>query len=283
MADAPALATPPAAPAVPAAPAAPAAPAPPAASPIPWLDGADELTTGYAANKGWKDAKDVVSSYQNLEKLLGADRVGRTVTLPGDKAEPAEVEAFYNKLGRPAEASGYKLDVPQGQSTEFADTAKKWFHEAGLTAKQAETVSKHWSEYVATQTTAMQQKQLETVEADKQALVKEWGAAHQQNVALAQQTRAALGVSNEEVDGIAQVLGLKRTIEMFHKLGQRTGEGDFVTGNAPSNFGSAMTPAQAKARIDALRADKGFVGRYVKKDVEAVAEMTRLHKLAYPV
>lgn len=271
----------PAAPAAPVTPAAPAAPVTPA-SPIAWLPSADEATVGYVQNKGWDDPSKLVSSYQNLEKLIGAERAGRTVTMPGDKAEPAEVEAFYNKLGRPAEASGYKLDVPQGQPTEFADTAKKWFHEAGLTAKQAETVGKHWNEFIATKTAAAQQTQMEKAQLDQQALQKEWGAAHAQNLQLAQQTRANLGVSNEEVDGIAQTLGLKRTIELFHKLGQRTGEGDFVAGNGPTNFGSAITPAQAKAKIDALRADKSFAARYLKKDADAVAEMGRLHKLAYP-
>lgn len=254
-----------------------------AAAPIAWLPNADEATVGYIQNKGWDAPEKLVSSYQNLEKLVGADRAGRTVVLPGDKAEPAEVEAFYSKLGRPAEAKDYKLEVPQGQPTEFADAAKGWFHEAGLSSKQAEALGKHWNEYVAAQTTAAQQKQLETAETDKQALQKEWGAAHAQNLQLAQQTRSQLGVSDEEIDGIAQVLGLKRTIEMFHKLGTRTGEAAFVDGAAQTNgFGSAITPAQAKDRIASLRADKAFVGRYFAKDAEAVAEMTRLHQLAYP-
>ena len=38
--------------------------------------------------EGWKDNAAVVESYANLEKLLGADRAGRTVVLPGDKATP---------------------------------------------------------------------------------------------------------------------------------------------------------------------------------------------------
>lgn len=271
----------PAAPAAPVTPAAPAAPAAPA-SPIAWLPSADEATVGYIQNKGWDEPGKLVSSYQNLEKLIGAERAGRTVTMPGDKAEPAEVEAFYNKLGRPAEASGYKLDVPEGQSSELSDTAKKWFHEAGLTAKQAETVSKHWNGFIAEKTAAQAQAQQEKAQLDQQALTKEWGAAHAQNLQLAQQTRANLGVSNEEVDGIAQTLGLKRTIELFHKLGQRTGEGDFVAGHGTQDFGGVMTPAQAKAKITTLRADKTFAKRYFDKDSSALDEMARLHKLAYP-
>lgn len=250
--------------------------------PIAWLPDADEATVGYIQNKGWDEPGKLVASYQNLEKLIGAERAGRTITMPGDKAEPAEIEAFYNKLGRPAEASGYKLDVPAGQDTKFADTAKAWFHEAGLTAKQAEAIGKKWNEYVGGATAAQQQAQLEKAQLDQQALQKEWGAAHAQNLQLAQKTRADLGVSNEEVDGIANVLGLKRTIEMFYKLGQRTGEGDFVAGEGTSSFGAVMTPAQAKAKITALRADKGFATRYLNKDSSAVEEMARLHKLAYP-
>lgn len=267
-------ATPPAIP-----PAAPPA-TPPAAPPIPWLPEADELTVGYLQNKGFDSPAKVVESYRNLEKVFGADKAGRTVVIPADGAEPAEWDAFHSKLGRPKDAAEYKLPVPDGVPKEFSDTAAKWMHEAGLNTKQAETIAKHWNEHIAAEAQKLNDAKAVARAADVEALKTGWGAAHDENLRIAQATRKALNVADEEVDGIAATLGLKRTIELFHRLGQRTGEADFVQG-IPAASG-VMTPAQAKARIAELRADKAWADRYVRGGVAEKNELARLSKLASP-
>ena len=118
--------------------------APPVAAPN-WLDGADEVTVGYVQNKGWEKPTQVLESYRNLEKLMGADRAGNTVILPKPDATPEEFGKFYDRLGRPSDAAGYKLQVPQGGDPEFAKIAGNWFHESGLTAKQGEELAGRWN------------------------------------------------------------------------------------------------------------------------------------------
>lgn len=246
-----------------------------------WYAGADELTTGYIQNKGWKSPVEAVQSYQNLEKVLGADRAGRTVVLPGENAQAAEIEAFYTKLGRPAEAKAYKIDVPQGVAPDFAETAKGWFFEQGLTAKQAEGISAKWTEHIGKMTAEQQTAQAEALRADEAKLRAEWGAAFDQNRALAGQVQQKVGISGEEVDKIASVIGLKRTIEMLHNIGKRTGEADFITGSGrATDPNAAMTPAQAKAKIKELTGDREFVKRYTSGDTKAMAEMKRLSEFA---
>lgn len=276
---APAAPTTPAAPAAPAA-ATPAAPAAPNANPS-WLgDGTPEDVRGYTELKGWKSGKDAVESYRNLEKLLGADRAGRTVVIPGENAQAAEVEAFHAKLGRPVEAKDYKITVPEGSNTEFADTAKSWFHEAGLTQKQADVVAKHWNEYANGVMSADTQASAQKVQVEQQQLRSEWGAAYEPNIQLAAQARNKLGISNEEVDSLANVIGFKRTIQMFHDIGKRGGEADFVNGSHGNGFQGAMTPAQATARIQQLRGDPEWTKAYIKGDVSKRDEMWRLSQLA---
>lgn len=251
-----------------------------AASPIAWLPDANEEMVGYIQNKGFDSPGKVVESYRHLEKVLGADRAGRTVVVPGDGSDAKEWGVLYDKLGRPSEPSKYEIPVPEGHSPEFANEASTWFHEAGLSKKQANALAEKWNGYV----TAQAQKMNETAAAEvqKQAgeLKSEWGQAYEQNMRLAQQTRATLKVSDEEVDKISGVLGLKRTIQMFHELGSRTGEPDFATGKPGGS--NVLTPGQAQARINELKSDPGFRARYAAGNVEAKNEMARLHQFAYP-
>ena len=258
---------------------APAAPAPA----VPWLEGADDLTVGYTQNKGWKAPTDVVQSYQNLEKLLGADRAGRTVVLPGENATPEEQAAFYNKLGRPSDAADYKLPVPEGYGDpNFAKEASSKFHELGLSVKQARELTE-W--YNGKAGGAMQQTETQKVEsfkADQESLLRDWGQAHDQNVIIARNTANKLGLDAPTIDKLADALGHKGTMELLHKIGAKSGEAEFVSGDTTNSFGNALTPAQAKDQIRSLMNDKDFASRYLNKDVEAIAKMKSLHAYAYP-
>lgn len=250
------------------------------APPIAWLPDADELTVGYIQNKGWDSPAKAVESYRNLEKTFGAEKAGRTVVIPNEGADAAEWDAYHAKLGRPKDAAEYKLPVPEGVPKEFSEAASKWMHEAGLNAKQAQTLAKHWNEHLGAEAAKLNETQAAARATDAAALKTGWGAAHDENLRIAQATRQALGVSDEEVDGIASKLGLKRTVELFHRLGQRTGEADFVSGiPAPSGV---MTPAQAKAKLAELQGDRDWAGRYLKGGVAEKNELARLAKLANP-
>lgn len=251
------------------------------ASRIEWLKDADDTTVGYVQNKGWTEPVQVLEGYRNLEKLLGADKAGRTIVLPGEKAEPAEIDAFYAKLGRPAEAKDYKFAVPDGAPPEYADGFRAKAHELGLTAKQVEGLAAWNNEAVSSMSAAQQNQSVAKFQADVDALKQEWGAAHDQNVVIARNARQALGLDDKTIDAISGAIGHKGVMELLHKVGAKTGEGDFVSGGS-SNYGGALTPGQAKARIAELKTDKNFTARYLSGDAEAKAEMSRLMKFANP-
>lgn len=256
----------------------PAAPS----GPIPWLEGADELTVGYVKNKGWENPAQVLDGYRNLEKLLGADKAGNAVILPKPDASPAEFDAFYNRLGRPAEPTGYKLAVPEGMPKDFAAMAAAKMHELGLPQKTGEALGAWWNEFVTGQN-SQQETALQTAFADDERALKEgWGKAYTQELAKAQRAVQGLGVTDAQIDVMQKAMGHKATMEFFNKIGSKIGEPDFTTGQRPDGFGGSMTPEQAKAKIVEMTSDKNFVTRYVNKDAAAVAEMKRLHEFAYP-
>lgn len=255
----------------------------PAATPagaVGWLDGADELTLGYAQNKGWQNPLEAVKSYQNLEKLLGADRAGRTVVLPGENATPEEKAAFYEKLGRPASPADYGIKPGEGGDPKALEPFLNKFHELGLSKAQAEELTKFTGELAKQQQTQTAAQKATAFQADDQSLRTEWGAAYDQNVMAARASVQALGLDSATIDKISDALGHKATMELFAKIGSKTGESDFVTGD-PGNFRGAMTPAQAKAQIKELQSDREFVKQYTSGNADARAKMAQLHQWAY--
>lgn len=264
--------------------AAPAAAAPAAGSApaVGWLGQTDELTTGYVQNKGWQSAGDAVKSYQNLEKLLGADRAGNTFVLPKENATPEELSAHYNRLGRPVDASGYKIDVPEGSNADFAKLASGKFHELGLSQKQGESLAAWWNESAGAGAAATAAAKVQQFQADDQTLRQDWGQAFAQNLSHAQNAARGLGLDEGTINKMADALGHKGTMQLLQKIGSGMGEATFVSGDSDRSFGNAMTPAQAKSEIKRLTQDKSFIARYTSRDSAALAEMSRLHGFAHP-
>jgi hypothetical protein len=276
------------------APPAPAAPGPSAATTLTtapvvapvaapaWLTGADEARVGYVQNKGWTDPTQVVESYVNLEKLLGADRAGRTVVLPNPDAAPAELASFYDKLGRPSDPSGYKIPVPEGVPPEFATGVAAKLHELGIPKAAGEGLAAWWNEQATAAQAANKDALDAAITADDAALKASWGAAFQQNVAVAQSAVRALGIDKATIDKMEANMGLKATMELFQKIGSKTGEPEFVTGEGGQKFGNALTPGQAQAKIAELKTDHDFIRKLSMGDAGARAELSRLSGFAYP-
>lgn len=264
-----------------AAPAAPAGTPPPAAAPVlPWYPNADEVTVGYLQNKGWKEPSDILNAYRGAEKFISAP-IEQRLVIPGPDAKPEDMAKFYDRLGRPSDPSGYKIEVPEGAPKEFAQSAAKVMHEAGIPKEQGEKLAAWWNGQAQAAQAAEQTRAQQDVEQGNRNLASKWGAAYTQELAKAQNAARALGVTTEQIDNLQRAMGHQATMEFFNAIGNKVGEADFVTGKSEQGFG-AMTPVQAKAKITELRADKEFIKRYVAKDANAVAEMARLHAFAFP-
>jgi hypothetical protein len=252
------------------------------AAPQDWTTGFPDEVRGVIQTKGWKGPADVVGSYQNLEKLLGADKAGRAIVPPKDDAAPEEWAAFYGKLGRPEKADGYKLPVPDGDAGEFAATAASWFHEAGLTAKQAETLAAKWNDHMGGTLQSQQAEFEQKAAIDLQELQKEWGGQFEANSELARRAIREAGLSQDEGKAIERALGLGKAAKVFAFLGKQFAEAPMKGGEGAGRGTFGATPADAKARIAALKADPDWSARYLKGDADARGEFNRLHQIAFP-
>ena len=241
---------------------------------IAWLPDASPELVGYVQNKGWTDPKQVLEGYQNLEKLRGVP-AERLLTLPAADADEAAKGAFYEKLGRPKDVSGYEFKLGE-QDSAYDAGLKDSFFKHGITAEQAKGVIADYAAIAQAQTQAAADAQAQKVNAEHLELMREWGAAANQNLDLANKGLELLGISKDEVDTLGQALGHKRTLTLLADIAKRSGEASLVTDGGAQGYGNVMTPGQAKAKLAELNADAGFRQKILSGDRTAIEERRRL-------
>lgn len=272
-------------------PAAPAAgqpaPAPQAAhvGGIPWLPDADPDTAGYVQNKGWRDPGDVLKSYVNLEKLMGADRAGRTVEIPKDPDDAVAMGQFYERLGRPKTAEEYALPLPEkGADPEFAKWAKETFHEIGLTSAQARVLTEKWNGLMGGKVEAGKAASQARMVEEGNALRQEWGAAFEQNCRAVDMAVAQFGLDQETVVALRDAIGPLKAMKFFHQIGSKLGEDVFVSGGQTAS--NIPTPAAAQAQLKDLTMQRDFLDAFLNPShpghAAAVEKKSKLTALAYP-
>lgn len=233
---------------------------------------------GYVQTKGFKDTTAVLESYRNFEKMQGVPQ-DRLLKLP-ESMDSDEGRAILQRLGLPKEAKEYGLKPLQGKEADqpMYDKLSESFHKAGLTRTMAE---KLMNDMISQRDTEMKTRADQGAIDQKNAndsLVKEWGAAYEQNKQIANQAATTLGLTQEQATALGQAMGPAAAMKLLHKLGTATGEHNFVGGNGGGN--GIMTPQAAQSKITELISDKGFYQRLVARDVDAVKQWDGLHKMA---
>lgn len=191
-----------------------------------------------------------------------------------------------DRLGRPKDPTGYELTklVPAGQDTKFAETAAGEFHKLGLTARQAQELTKWWNGHVEGATTAPAAENKAKYDAEVSTLKAEWGQNFEANTHLVDKAAEAFSMKPEQVEALKNAMGPAGAMKFLHGIGQKMGVSDtFISGDGrQTTFAGGMTPDQAAARIAELRKDNGFIAKYTGGDAEAKRTMDNLHRMAYP-
>ena len=261
------------------------APAPAAAeAPTNWVAGFEDADlSAYAEAKGFHNTQpeNVVNSYRNLEKLMGADKAGRTFTLPGEGATAEEMNTFYSKIGRPDDAAGYGLTASEGDTTGFADAASAKFHELGISAKQAAGLHEFWEGFTGDmQTKANNAQQISRVDAEN-ALKREWGAAYDTRLANVDKAAAAFGLGEDQLLGLREAMGPVEAMKFVYDLNTKIGDDTFDHGVAVDD--GVMTPEQARIEQNKLLGDSEFLAAWTEKShpghKDAIARKAELSRL----
>jgi hypothetical protein len=205
---------------------------------------------------------DALESYRNLEKLRGVP-AERLLTLPDPTtADEAAWGQVFDKLGRPKSAEEYGLEVPEGQDASFAKAMSAHLHKLGLTKQQGQELAKAWNAEQSAIGQRMLEEQKAAATADKEALAREWGAAHEKNLSVAQAAAKKFGADEALIGAMQEQIGYAKTLKFFQQIGAAMGESDFVDGKGQGL--GVMTPEQAKAEIAQLKSDTAWVDRYIE-------------------
>lgn len=261
--------------------------APPAAPPVAsanWFDGADAETVGHIQTKGWhikpanEAALEAIKAHREAEKYLGAG-VDKLVRIP-DPNDPAQVKAFRDKLGIPADVTGYDLSLVKtaagaAPDAAFLDFAKAQAADLGLSkdgaVKLAQAMLKQTEDTVtsrsALETAALAQEQAK--------LATNWGANAEANAFVAKQAAAKLGVTAEQINALEKVVGYAATMELFRTIGTKIGEDRFVVNPNPAIPG-VMSREQAVSKKAQLMGDQAWVSRYMAGGAAEANEMKAL-------
>jgi hypothetical protein len=274
----------------------PVTPPPPAPE---WHAGIEPELLGVAQNKGWKltDPKEAFSAatkaYREAQKFVGIPPE-ELLRMPKPTAQPAELDAFWQKLGAPKDAkeydfSGVKFSDGTDLDVGFADTMRESFAKMRMPKESAAEITRSFVKFMegedAKETAVMSGK----VAQDKAALEKSWGPNMEANMFVAKTTLGKLAAAaqlppekaQQAWDALSKVggIGAATAMEMLRVIGARMGEDRFVSSGSGTNTGLPMTREAALARLTELKADKAFVTRYIDGDVMARQEMNGLHAI----
>lgn len=259
----------------------PATPADPVDPPAPttveegWLKGVESDLASHTSMGAIKDINSLVKSYIHGQKLIGKDKI----VLPDEHATDDDINAFYDKLGRP-ELDKYEVDFGEAQ---YGDDFKKAFvaeaHKAGIMPKQAKSMFDFIHGQITSDTAAAAEaKQTAATEAIE-GLRREWGNGFDKQVTIAQQAVATLADDNFKEYLKTSGLGSDPTmIKFFANIGSKLNEDTFDKGTV-KHLG--MTKDEAQEAADSIYGN--FEHPYWNKShpnhKKAVADMQKYNKI----
>ena len=250
-----------------------------------WIEGVqDPSIRSWAETKGLQNGsfENVLGSYHNLEKMVGAEKAGRTITLLGDDAPPEAVNEFYTKLGRPETPDKYSVQAPDGADTTRLDMMRNMAHELGLSDKQFAGLAEADAQYIDTVTQEVSSKnEVSAVEAEAQ-LRKDWGAAYDLKAAQIDIAASKLGFTDEHLSGLRSAMGPVEALKFVDGLNSKMGDHDFDNGEVMQP--GHLTPDQAETELSELSMNKEFMDAWLDRQhpghKAAVEKKSRLARLS---
>ena len=250
-----------------------------------WIEGVqDPATKAWAEAKGLQNGsfENVLGSYHNLEKMVGADRAGRTITLLGDDASPEERDAYFNKLGRPESAAQYSVALPEGVTDDTRlNMMRNKAHELGISDAQFSGLAEADAAYISATVQGVSDKAVISAADAEAQLRTEWGAAFDLKVAGIDVAAHKLGMSDDQLNGLREAMGPVDAMKFVDNLNTKIGDHSFDEGE--KIIPGHKTPGQAREELDNLSLNKEFMDAWMdgahpghKAAVEKKASLARL-------
>ncbi len=176
-------------------------------------------------------------------------------------------DAGWQELGqrlRPESADAYKIDLPEGQDPAMANAFRQFAHDQGFPARYAEAAAQFFNQQTGEAMSKLASDNSAAIESVKLQHGPEGWA---RRVEATNKMLAAAGIEADVADALAQVVGRDgkpgagKALEALFTLAERTGElGKIDPADVGLRMGT-MTAATAKAEIDRLMDDEGFMAK----------------------
>lgn len=219
----------------------------------PWFG---EAHKPYVETKGWKSPDDVITSAQNLEKLLGADRAGRTLVMPKDDKDVEGIKAFRAKLGVPEKVDGYQVPDALKESLKDDPIVPAFAAAALEEGVPAKAFGNLLTKVIAAAETLRTDNETKAKTASDAAIAQlkgEWGANFEANTEMGKRFVRAAGVTDEQLAALEGALGSANMLKMIHGWGAKMGEPGSTSGQNAGG-GSMLNKSQAESKVTELRA-----------------------------
>jgi hypothetical protein len=267
-------------------------PPPPQVPPAPW--GADANAEWKVADKPWYEhytqegpqreffkQKGYKNPAQTFDALYSATRMmnGNAVEIPSEadeKTTPQQWDAFYSKLGRPANKTEYKLDFgkdaegkPIAPDPMLAEFAQDVAYNMGASPKKAQKLVDMWNEFATKSMNAQNEKLRTESQAAMTAFNQKWGNDGPSAVEAGKRAVKALGIDAPMLNQLEGMVGTGVVMELFARIGKASGEGKMIDpgpGGGDPNDPDRMTPEQAAAAIKRLDGDAEFNKKYMTRE-----------------
>lgn len=207
--------------------------------------------------QSFKDINGVMRTLAHQARMVGADKVA----LPGKDAKPEDWGKVWDKLGRPTAPDKYDLKdvqkLPDNAPYDYEGEKVflKDFHDLGLTQSQAKGLLSRYREKIGGQLQTYEQTQAAQREEALTALKKDFGQAFDQKVSKARLYVESVAGANA-ADIIAKY-GNDPAFIRFAVDASKSMQEDSVTVGQNTGIDRALSPAEAQAEINDIRAEAG--------------------------
>lgn len=245
-----------------------------------WRADLDDGLGALVQQKGWRSARDVLASYQNLEKLVGGDRVA----VPARDAGAEAWGPVWDKLGRPKDAAGYDFAPPEGIRYDKAHA--DWFRETAFKLGLSQDQARALHDAFLAQFPAAEQFDSEPPAESEVDLRQLWGRQYERNMAAARRAYGAFLGDEKPFDEIADGIGEGALMDLLAKVGRAIGE-DSITaradakGNGPRSAGEALSEIARLQQAAKADAKHPYVNKTHPDHKATVKRMEDLFAVAY--
>lgn len=232
----------------------------------------------FAGDDGKFDMAKLMKSYVHTKSMVG--KTG--VQVPDENFTDEQWQDFYNKIGRPQDASEYgiKNNVPEGimEDKEFFEDFSKNMYDLGLLPKQAQAVSDYVNNFLGQSVKSSNEaSELELGKA-RELLKSEWGDAYETKNKRAF-TALQQFAGDDEIAQMqkAGLLDSPIVAKVFDKIAEGMLEDKF---DSKSKGTLGMTPEQAREEINKMyQKDHPFMLKNHPHNASAQDKMLKLQSL----